>query len=172
MPSSYTIFLSFIKNHKVLSIITLISLITFGMTIYSVYQINKLLTPTIDRQLHLAGDSPNALDVNSVNYTNIYRFDTGNYKFDSFTNFSGHFRVLIYSQYGGSFSQMKFRVVDDKGRDITSSDVVVPQSNMVINFKTVEYTRYLDLQLKSSQKDIILDSLSIYAKGSLVKGFL
>lgn len=171
MASNYNIATSFIQNHKILTFVLIISLITFGMSIYSVYEIEKLKENYIDETLYLAGTDNNTLEV-LTDFTTVYKFNTSNYDFSSFSNFSGHFRVLLKNLYGGDFSSLQFRITDDRGRNITSSDVVVPQSSMVINFKTVEYTEYLNLEAKINQPDIVLESLSIFAKGKNVKGFL
>jgi len=149
----------------------LMTISAFGLSIYNSLEVEKLRRPMINSTLYLSGPDNNTLSI-LPEYKTIYRFDTKNYNFESSTSYNGYFRVIVKTIGNQPLSSIYFKVLDDKERNITTNNIVVPQNNMAIEFKTVGYSEFLSLQAKINQSNIVLDSLSIHAVGESVKGFL
>jgi hypothetical protein len=142
----------------------------FVITFINFTEIEKLKMDKIDTTLYTAGSEFNILK-QSDEYTRIYRLNTDLYNFSNEKVYTGYFRIIFKDS--PSNSSVRFRVTDNNSRNITlEENNQIVQSNMVVKFKTINYTPLLDLNCKITESNMVIESISIFAEGSYVKGLL
>lgn len=144
----------------------------FVITIINFIEIDKLKKDKIDTILYTAGTEINSLKKSpSTEYTRIYRLNTALYNFSSERVYTGYFRIIFKNS--PTNNSVTFRVLDNTERNITlEENKQILQSNMLVKFQTVNYTPYLDLNCRIAESDMVIESISMFAEGSYVKGLL
>jgi hypothetical protein len=134
------------------------------LTIFIIYFTRK---KRINEVLYVESPDVNTLLTQQLGvFKDLYTFNTSYYNFDNDKNYQGYFRVITksYSNSINPVPSIKFKVLDDAGRDITRETTQDGQM-FVVDFYSRNSTNTLKLQISNQETKLGIKNINVEIEG-------